>query len=45
MGSMNQFFAAARRFLTELKDIILLAILVGTLAISDYQFLAWKLTH
>ena len=45
MGSMNRFFTVTRRFLAELKDIILLTILVGALAISGYQFLAWKLTH
>ena len=34
-----------KQFLTELKDIILLVILVLALAISGYQFLAWKLAH
>jgi hypothetical protein len=42
---MKDFFTAAKRFLAELKDIILLTILVAALAISGYQFLAWKLTH
>jgi hypothetical protein len=42
---MHDFFTAAKRFLTELKDLILLLILVIALAISGYQFLAWKLIH
>ena len=42
---MHDFFTAAKRFLTELKDLILLLILVAVLAISDYQFLARKLSH
>ena len=34
-----------KRFLNDIKDIILLLILVASLAISGYQFLAWKILH
>lgn len=44
-SSVDQFFATARHFLLELKDLILLATFVIVLAISAYQFIKWKLNH
>jgi hypothetical protein len=44
-GCVDSYFAAARHFLLELKDLILLATLVAALAISAYQFIKWKIDH
>jgi hypothetical protein len=42
---MHEFFTAAKYFLSELKDIIILATFVLITGISAYQFIKWKLTH
>jgi hypothetical protein len=44
-SSVESFFTDAKRFLLELKDLILLATFVAALAISAYQFIKWKIHH
>jgi hypothetical protein len=42
---MHHFLTTAKHILKELKDVIVLVILVAVTAISGYQFIAWKLSH
>jgi hypothetical protein len=44
-SSVTDFFANARQFLLDLKDLILLATFVVALGISAYQFIKWKIHH